>query len=277
MADIIEYLNDSLIQHGKENDRIYLIKLGQNVSQDFLNCLNNLAINNSYTKIIAKVPEKHINTFFEKGYKQEAYIPNFYNGKNNVYFLSKYFSKTRQYFKDKSDILNNIQISITSCKLSTLSEISENITVKLLQREHIPQMIKVYQTVFKSYPFPIFDGNYILKTMNDNIDYYGIFDNNNLIATSSSEMDLRSSNTEMTDFAVMPSYRGKNLSYFLLKKMQKEAINKGIKTTYTIARAKNIGINKIFAKMSYKFGGTLVNNTNICGDIETMNVWYKNL
>lgn len=138
-------------------------------------------------------------------------------------------------------------------------------------------MIELYKSVFESYPFPIFDGNYLLKTMRNNVDYYGVFENQNLVAISSSEMDLENLNTEMTDFATLPEYRGNNLSYHLLKKMQVDAIKKGIKTAYTIARAKNTGINMTFAKMFYEFGDTLVNNTNICGNIETMNIWYKNL
>jgi hypothetical protein len=36
-------------------------------------------------------------------------------------------------------------------------------------------------------------------------------------------------------------------------------------------------MNATFAKAGYSFGGTLINNTNISGDIESMNVWYKNL
>ena len=52
---------------------------------------------------------------------------------------------------------------------------------------------------------------------------------------------------------------------------------KGIKTAYTIARAKSAGMNITFSKAGYKFGGRLKNNTNIFGNIESMNVWYKHL
>lgn len=38
-----------------------------------------------------------------------------------------------------------------------------------------------------------------------------------------------------------------------------------MKTAFTIARA------------GYAWGGTLVNNTNICGGFESMNVWYRAL
>ncbi|MDD4047577.1 MAG: putative beta-lysine N-acetyltransferase, partial [Clostridia bacterium] len=37
------------------------------------------------------------------------------------------------------------------------------------------------------------------------------------------------------------------------------------------------GMNISFAKHRYQYCGTLINNTNISGSIESMNVWYKAL
>lgn len=34
-------------------------------------------------------------------------------------------------------------------------------------------------------------------------------------------------------------------------------------------------MNVTFSKLNYNYGGTLINNTNISGDLESMNVWYK--
>jgi len=51
----------------------------------------------------------------------------------------------------------------------------------------------------------------------------------------------------------------------------------GIKTVYTIARLNSIPMNVTFLKRGYKYGGTLINNTNISGKIESMNVLYNYL
>ena len=53
--------------------------------------------------------------------------------------------------------------------------------------------------------------------------------------------------------------------------------DKDIITAYTIARAISFGMNITFAKNGYKYSGTLKNNTNISGKLESMNVWYKYL
>jgi len=51
----------------------------------------------------------------------------------------------------------------------------------------------------------------------------------------------------------------------------------GIITAYTIARAYSFGMNITFAERDYDFDGTLTNNTNISGRLESMNVWHKRL
>jgi hypothetical protein len=51
--------------------------------------------------------------------------------------------------------------------------------------------------------------------------------------------------------------------------------NEGIVLAYTIARAISRPINTTLAVVEYQFGGLLPNNTNICGSLESMNVWYK--
>jgi putative beta-lysine N-acetyltransferase len=113
--------------------------------------------------------------------------------------------------------------------------------------------------------------------MLDHIVYFGIEIDKRFIALSSAEMDTVSKNVEMTDFATLPKFRGSNLSGLLLVAMEKEMRSRGIQTAYTIARAISPGINMTFAKAGYTYGGRLINNTNISGQIESMNVWYKSL
>jgi putative beta-lysine N-acetyltransferase len=81
----------------------------------------------------------------------------------------------------------------------------------------------------------------------------------------------------MTDFATNPEYSGNNLSLLLLRAMEEEMIIRKVKTVYTIARSYSKGMNITFAKQNYQYMGTLINNTNIAGNIENMNVWYKSI
>ena len=98
-----------------------------------------------------------------------------------------------------------------------------------------------------------------------------------IVSLASSEIDYEAGNVEMTDFATLPRYRGQGLGHWLLSRMETEMRSEGIATAYTIARALERGINILFARRGYEYGGTIHNNTNIGGQIESMNVWYKSL
>jgi putative beta-lysine N-acetyltransferase len=141
--------------------------------------------------------------------------------------------------------------------------------------EDAPAMAALYREVFKTYPFPIHDPAYLKKTMDENIIYFGIERQGALLGLSSIEMDKKNAAAEMTDFAVLPAHRGDGLAQQLLTQMERTIPALGIKTMFTIARARSAGMNITFAKNGYSYAGTLINNTNISGQIESMNVWYK--
>ena len=143
--------------------------------------------------------------------------------------------------------------------------------------EDAPRMSGIYAEVFPSYPFPVHDPEYLRQTMRENVVYFGVEQHGMLVALSSAEIDPAQKNAEMTDFATLPDLRGQGLARRLLLRMEDCMLRRGLRTLYTIARAASAGMNTVFARCGYHFGGTLVNNTNIAGRIESMNVWYRRL
>jgi putative beta-lysine N-acetyltransferase len=113
--------------------------------------------------------------------------------------------------------------------------------------------------------------------MEEHIDYFGIWEGQNLVALSSAEKDPENSNVEMTDFAVSPDYRGLGLGLLLLHEMDAAMTEQGIKTAYTIARMRSKGMNATFIRAGYHYGGTLFRNTFISEGLESMNVYHKKL
>lgn len=276
MYDKIEKFGKSKVQHGKMNDRIYLMKLSKSDYPEIIDKLNSLAEEKNYSKIFAKVPEWAVDEFKSDGYRREAYIPKFYEGRTDTYFLSKFVKKSRGVLKEKEKAVIDENINLALSKKGQLQlKKKSSFEPGVLSQEDAAGLAELYSKVFKSYPFPIFEENYLKKTMDENIVYFGIYDDEKLIAASSAEMDTSAKNAEMTDFATDPEYKGNNLSVRLLREMEREMLVRKIKTLYTIARTYSAGMNITFSKMRYKFSGTLVNNTNIAGKIESMNVWYK--
>ena len=79
----------------------------------------------------------------------------------------------------------------------------------------------------------------------------------------------------MTDFATLPSERGKGLAAILLNVLEEAAKNRGIKYLYTIARSRSMGMSKVFKNAGYELTGTLINSCTICGQFENMHIWCK--
>ncbi len=59
--------------------------------------------------------------------------------------------------------------------------------------------------------------------------------------------------------------------------MEEEMQRCGIRTSFIIARAAFYPVNITFARAGYRFGGTLVNNTNICGAFDSRQASKNNL
>lgn len=276
MSDTTIKIGKSLIQHGTENDRIYIMKLHEDDMPQLIDTMDDLAKDKNYSKIVAKIPCDFKKAFENKGFEEEGLVPNFYFGEKTAYFMSKFKSgerKTEHNFDELEDV-QKVALNKKECEIPSLKE---GFICRKTIMEDAKDMVDLYKKVFETYPFPIYDPEYLIKTMEENIVYFGIWDKNELIALSSCEMDEASQNVEMTDFAVNPVCRGSNLSIFLLSEMEEEMKKRSMQMLYTIARAKSYGMNATFSKMGYTFSGRLKNNTNICGDIESMNIWYKKL
>lgn len=277
MYDTIEKMGHSLVQHGKQNDRIYLQKLDKKDFPEIIQKLEALASREKYSKIFVKVPQWAVETFADAGYKKEAMIPGFYNGKEKAVFMALFRDKKRSGLTSdkREEIEKNIMIATNKTGEGLQMPGSDGFEFRKLENRDVSELADVYKAVFDSYPFPIFEEEYLRETMADHVDYFGAFRDGRLVAASSAEMDSASQNAEMTDFATLPAFRGNKLALYLLDIMESEMKNKDMKTLYTIARSHSPGMNITFAKKGYVFGGTLVNNTDISGRIESMNVWFK--
>jgi len=266
----------AIIQHGHYNDRIYVMKVAEDFSTKLPVKLISMAKKNNYSKIFVKIASKKIECFTKAGYAIEASVPKLCNQDTGV-FLAFYLNEKRLQ-EDKSELYaKNIILALDNKKKQMPTLDTKRFLIRLCNKGDINCMVKIYKKVFVSYPFPIHESEYIWKTMNENIDYFCIQAGGEIIALASAEKDPIASNVEMTDFATLPKWRGNNLSVHLLSRMENEVKSQGIKTAYTIARAASAGMNITFSKMGYTFGGRLINNTNISGTVESMNVWYKQL
>lgn len=277
MSDMIETLGRSIIQHGPANERVYLMKLHRDDAPDIVDNLNLLASSRGYSKIFAKVPRWSLAQFISAGYELEASIPDFFFDGADVCFMGKYYSDDRRVELKPSIIEDVLAVSRAQGPIRQLIPLPTGCTSRVAREEDAAEMAEVYREVFATYPFPIHDPGFLQSAMNGSTVFFGVWKEGKIIALSSAEMDLSSHSVEMTDFATMPEYRGQGLALNLLQQMEETVHSRGIRSLFTIARAYSFGMNITFARDGYRFGGTLTNNTNISGSLESMNVWYKTL
>lgn len=277
MPDIIERIGRSTVHHGKNNNRIYLLSLDSGDMPGLVNALDELAQEKEYTKIVVKASNLYKDKFESAGYRTEAFIPGFYRGEEDGCFFCKYFDGNRRLDPLESQTRRILTLTREISSDGVIGALPSGFACAQAGVKDIPEMAALYTKVFRSYPFPVYDQSYILKTMRENVIYYGIWHEDRLAALASIELAEEYKNAEMTDFAVLGEYRGSGLARYLLGQMEARLGQLGAKTAYTIARAYSPGINLTFSKSGYSYGGTLVKNTDIAGRIESMNVWYKAL
>jgi len=279
MEDKVETIGTgTVIQHGKKNDRIFLMYLDNKDCPAVLQLLREIARENRYSKIYCKVPGWAAPFFFSDGYLTEAYIPQFYNSNEPLFFVSKFLNSDRL-LSIENDRLIELGKLLGSKReaVRKINNLPLNSKVRKLDGDDVDHIAEVYRKVFQSYPFPIHNPGYIRDSMKKNVRYYGVKKKGKIVALASAGVDHNGANAELTDFAVLPDHRGRRLAQKLLGKMEKEMKLMGIHTLYTIARMDSPAMNRTIVNVDYNYAGTLIRNTHISGKIESMNVFYKHL
>lgn len=280
-------LGKSILQHGPLNDRIYLMDYradNTDEREQLWKEIQKIQEKENYSKHFLKIPSEESPFFRAQGYSLEAVIPGYYNPRRDAHLMTRYFSDQRTHFSDEDrenlENISSLRESAPSLPAATPpSTLPPEIqfSFRPLGRQDLRELASLFRMNFASYPFPIFDPDYLEETLDDNVEYWGAFHEGKLVGASSAEKNPSFKNAEMTDFAVNPGWRGYALARRLLIRMENSLAEQDFFCLYTIARLCQPGMNKTFMKQGYIYGGTLINNTQIGGSLESMNIWYRHL
>lgn len=263
------------VQHGPNSERAYLLKLG-GPPAIVAGSLADIARTEGYSKAVAKIPEPALEDFADHGFEEEARVPGMFEQQHDGLFVSKYLNRSRKTEPDREQ-LDAVRHLAHDKAASLPRHLAPEYVIMPLGRRDIPEMVNLFKTVFRRYPFPVHDAVFVEQTMREGTRYFGARTQGKLVAVASAEVDMDGKNAEMTDFATLPAHRGKGLASHLLATMEAAMRTMGIHTGYTIARAVSPGMNITFARAGYSYSGRLPNNTCIGDGLESMNVWWKHL
>ena len=277
MNDNICRFGSSTYQHGPLNDRIYLMELSPEDVPGIILFFEDLSEKKGYSKIFVKVPDSVRDQFLSRGYRVEARVPGLFRGNQDGVFMARYLDDRRGRETGMDRIHEIIRESVHKAEVCRRRDLPRGYTLQACNLAEAGEIADLYGRIFESYPFPVHNSEYIRTVMQEHIRFFSVRKDGELVAVASTEIYRQDSFVEMTDFATDPRHAGLNLAGHLLERMECEMRDEGIRVAYTICRASSFPINITFARAGYRYGGTLQNNTHICGSFESMNVWYKRL
>jgi len=275
--DVIEKLGGSLIHHGPHSRRIYVMKVHPADMPGLVDDLLALARAKDYTKIVAKVGAAHTAPFLAAGFRHEACLPGFLPDGTDAFYMGLFLNPARADTFRPATVVDVINTALRKPPRPAPDQPPAGLAFREMHESDAGTMAELYKRVFATYPFPILDPDYIAQTMRSHIFYYGLENADGLVALASMETDPDNSAVEMADFATEPAARGTGAAGFLLGRMEDAARAKGYRFSFSISRSTSFGMNIAFARTGYAYAGTMVNNTNIAGQVESMNIWFRRL
>ncbi len=278
MPDRLLNLGSSLLQHGPDSDRVYVMRIAPDDTHLVLDDAEALAERHGYGKIVVKARAGDHGELTLRGYSVEAVVPRFHEGGEAALFAGRFLDEGRATDPEQSRIHDVIEAAEAARVERRAVPDLVDLVVGEAGPEDVDELSDLYGDVFASYPFPIDDPDHLRAEHHHGTRYFAAREAPNggaLVAASSMERGGAPGAVEMTDFATLPEHRQRGVATHLLALMDRRAREAGVRVAYTIARAYSFGMNITFGRCGYEYAGTLVNNTGIAGSIESMNVWYK--
>ncbi|WP_036156700.1 putative beta-lysine N-acetyltransferase [Maribacter forsetii] len=278
MFETIENIDGALVYHGNMHKRIYFSE-AENVDLDnLLLKMKDLAKKKRYEKILGKASEKGVDVLKSKGFTVEAKIPGLYNGTIDGYFLAEYPNEERHVNDEKSiktiATVKTIAQAANKPNTDSFFQMPENLKIKELSATDFHTLEDLHKKAYKYHPHQIKKADYFSKLKDLNHQFYGLFQDGELLVSAILAVNENESNVEIVDFVTHPDYRGQNLSYFLVQDIKNKMDKLGCKTIYTMVRSTSYGLNITFSKHGFILAGTLTNNCLVRDAMESMNVWY---
>ncbi len=236
-----------------------------------------LAEANDFDKIFLKAKLDDFQIFLSHGYLMEGILRYYFRGED-AYILSRFSSKQRAQSERLVEEAQLIEKLIYhSEEKKQRRPLEPGYEIVRATEENIPELVLIYRGVFETYPSPLTSPDYIKSTMHRNVIYRMVVHKDTAIAAASAEINRKYANAELTDCATIPEAQGKGLMQHLLLTLEDDLRGEEIMTSYSLARAISIGMNKSFFRLGYEFSGRLINNCDIFGRYEDMNIWVKRL
>ncbi|MBO1513707.1 putative beta-lysine N-acetyltransferase [Metabacillus bambusae] len=257
------------------NERLRVDNYRGNMSM-ILQELNEILDKNSFTKVIFFSRPEHWLQLLAKGFELEAIIKGFFNGTDN-YVMTCYKEierRTNKYWIQEDTILQRV---LEKEQKQIKASIPDHYHFRKATSLDAKKLAELYAMVFKIYPTPMSDPEYVKRMIEAGTIFYIVECNKQIVSSASADINQLFHHAELTDCATLPEHRKYGLMKKLLIHLEADLKNRGIFCAFSIARALSFGMNAAFYQLGYQYNGRLTNNCYIFDKLEDMNVWVKDL
>lgn len=254
------------------NSRIRILK-HHSLDNNQLKYIKQLADLNNLNKVISFTPSIYWDIFARENFTVEGKITRFFKGNDDALCHSFFLDKGRMISKygDGGQMVGEYsQDYLPPKNINSPYEITD------AAEADITFMTELFQSVFTTYPSPVFDKEYIRSNMKKNrVIYKAARHNGKIVGIASAELDSSNLNAELTDCVTIPEYRGQGILTAILKELEDQLKNSGYICLYSLCRSHIPSVNRAFKSLGYNYSGKMINNCHMCGNFEDMNIWVK--
>ena len=274
MTDTTELFGNSLVEHGPGNDRACLLRLHPDDAAGMVDTLEELACSQGYSKVCVRIPSWETARFVRGGYHLEAAIPRFYAEGGSYCFMAKYLSQERKAERQPL-LVREVLVAADAQQRSAVTKLPPSCALRLALADDADQMALLYRAVFSDRPTPLHDPARIRCAMGEGSLFFGVWQEKSLVALARASVDSASYSAELGDFATLPEFRSRGLAQHLVQQTEGYLHPMGIRSLFALTGAYSFALNLTLARNGYHFGGTLTNDNNSYGQLESVNLWHK--
>ncbi|WP_416147963.1 putative beta-lysine N-acetyltransferase [Salipaludibacillus sp. HK11] len=210
--------------------------------------------------------------------RYEGMIESFFNGDDaHIYALFLYPERNLSHFSKREKDVFRIVNRKKGEGLTHQFHLPTSYYMRWAVKEDADQMSSLYKTIFKSYPTPMNEPEFIKQMMDDEVYFLVVEHDRKIVSACSAEILTPYHAAELSDCATYRVHRSKKLLSYQVSHLVPRLKKMGVRTLFSYSRSMSVGMNIVNAKHGFKFGGRMIQNSNICGSIENMNIWYKNI
>ncbi len=210
--------------------------------------------------------------FFARGFALEGWLDDGRAGRRSASMA--YYLKAARGISRKLAAEDELLQAVTQKPTGALPALPEGLSARSLDLRDNEEIAAILGEVFSTYPNPVSETDYIKGLLRQGCLFEGVFSGQTLVSVAAAYPDVAMGCCEMTDCATRPKFRGLALTERLLKRLGRRRELEDL-TLYTLARAGSYGVNRVFHKLGYRFRGRLINNCDIDGGFEDMNLLVR--